>query len=108
MLDINLFRTNPEIIKKDLKKRDNTEKIGWVDEVIKLDSEWRKLTQKRDILKNLRNTVSREIASTKDKKEKTKKINEMKKIMNQYSRQRKILTRKRKKLTTTWQGFRTY
>ena len=98
MLDINLFRTNPEIIKKDLKKRDNTEKIGWVDEVIKLDSEWRKLTQKRDILKNLRNTVSREIASTKDKKEKTKKINEMKKNNESILAAEKNINEKKEKI----------
>ncbi|VVB75893.1 Serine--tRNA ligase [Candidatus Tiddalikarchaeum anstoanum] len=77
MLDIKLFRENPDVIRNDLKKRGDNEKIKWVDEVIKLDNEWRTLIKKRDDLKSVRNTVSKQIGTIKEAKEKQKKINEM-------------------------------
>ena len=40
MLDINLLREKPELIKKSQKRRGEDQKI--VDEVVKLDVEWRK------------------------------------------------------------------
>ena len=77
MLDIKLFRENPDIVRKDLKKRKYVDKLALVDEIIKADNSWRKEMLKRDELKNLRNVVSKEIATIKDKKEKEKKIKEM-------------------------------
>jgi seryl-tRNA synthetase len=79
MLDIKLFRESPDIIRNDLKKRQDAEKLKWVDEVIKLDNEWRELSKKKDDLRNIRNTVSKEISSIKDAKTKQSKINEMSK-----------------------------
>ncbi len=61
MLDIHFIRKNPEIIKKDLKKRKDLEKVKWVDDLIKKDSEARKLKQKIDELRKKRNIISQEI-----------------------------------------------
>lgn len=74
MLSMKLFRENPDLIKKDLKKRGDTKKVEWVDEVRKLDEAWRDLLQKRDKYRQRRNEVSKEIATIKKTDEKKKKI----------------------------------
>jgi seryl-tRNA synthetase len=65
MLDIKLFRENPEIIKANIKKKAQDAKLPLVDKVISLDEEWRKLKSKSDELRASRNTVSREISEAK-------------------------------------------
>ena len=61
MLDIQLFREHPEIILKNLEKRKDSEKLEQVNEIIKLDSEWRKRKADLDSLRAERNKVSMEI-----------------------------------------------
>ncbi|HEY4538194.1 MAG TPA: serine--tRNA ligase [Erysipelothrix sp.] len=61
MLDINLFRTNPEVIKENLKKKYQAEKIEMVDEIIQLDQEYRDLKTRADFLRGERNRLSKEI-----------------------------------------------
>ncbi len=61
MLDIKFIRENPEVIKRDLKKRNDEEKIPWVDEVINCYNEFWKLKSDSDILRNRRNILTREI-----------------------------------------------
>ena len=41
MLDIKLIRTNPDLVKENIKKKFQDEKIKLVDEVIELDKEYR-------------------------------------------------------------------
>lgn len=65
MLDINLIRDNPDVVREDLKKRKDEEKLAWVDEILEFDEEWRKLKFETEKLRNRRNTVSREIAQLK-------------------------------------------
>jgi len=65
MLDIKLLRENPEIIKKDLEKRKDKEKLKLVDEAIKLDEKWRKLKFSEDELRKQRNSISKQINETK-------------------------------------------
>ncbi|MBW2988439.1 serine--tRNA ligase [Candidatus Woesearchaeota archaeon] len=65
MLDINLFRENPKLIRESIKKRYMHDTLPLVDEVIKLDKEWRQLKQEADELKHHRNEISREIAKAK-------------------------------------------
>ncbi len=79
MLDIRLFRENPDIIRESEKKRFKDPKN--VDKVIEYDKKWRDALKKADELKHKRNLVSREIAELKKKgKSAEKKIAEMKKI----------------------------
>jgi seryl-tRNA synthetase len=70
MLDINLFREKPDIVRKDLEKRGAKEKLKLVDSVIKKDQEWRKLKQEVEQLRNKRNVVSKEIAQLKKENKK--------------------------------------
>ena len=63
MLDIELFRKHPDIIKKSQKKRGLSEEV--VDEVIKLDEKWREHLQKAEKLKHTRNEISEKINSLK-------------------------------------------
>jgi len=63
MLDIELFRKNPQIVKKSQKKRHLSEES--VDEVTRLDEKWREYLQKAEKLKHERNIVSEKINSLK-------------------------------------------
>ena len=45
MLDIRLFRTNPELIKENIKKKFQDEKLAMVDEVVEMDTEFRAATE---------------------------------------------------------------
>ncbi|MHA2094394.1 MAG: aminoacyl--tRNA ligase-related protein, partial [Candidatus Hodarchaeales archaeon] len=67
MIDIKIFRENPEIIRESEKKRFND--VLRVDKVIKLDEQWRKLLQQVNDLRKERNTISREIGPLKKKGE---------------------------------------
>ncbi len=61
MLDIKFIRENKELVKKNIRKKYQDEKLILVDEVIELDSQIRSLKQKGDILRQNRNTISDEI-----------------------------------------------
>lgn len=81
MLDIKLIREMPEVVRENLKKRDDKEKLGWLDEIIEKDRCWRKLVTENDKLKHKRNILSQEIAELKKAgKDATKKLKEAAKI----------------------------
>ncbi len=61
MIDINLIRNNPEIVRENIKKKFQDSKLPLVDEVISLDKENRSLKQEGDELRSLRNKLSGEI-----------------------------------------------
>ncbi len=61
MLDIKLLRTDPDIVRENIKKKFQDEKLPLVDEVIALDKEYREAKQKAEGLRNKRNVVSKEI-----------------------------------------------
>jgi len=65
MLDIRLVRENPDLVKKDLTKRKDKEKLKLLDEAIKKDSEWKKLRFNEDQLRKERNAVSQQINDAK-------------------------------------------
>lgn len=67
MLDIKLVRENPGIIRKDLKKRGDTDKANLLDTLIKNDSEWRTSQKRLEDLRRKRNLVTEEIAKLKQK-----------------------------------------
>lgn len=81
MLDIKLIRENPGIVKKDLKKRREQEKISWVDDLLTNDKKWRESIQKINKLRHKRNIITREIAQLKKKGKDVKaKMKEVKAI----------------------------
>ncbi|NMB68667.1 MAG: serine--tRNA ligase [Chloroflexi bacterium] len=75
MLDINLIRETPEIVREALKLRNMDTAV--VDEVQALDARRRALLIEAEALKNERNTVSREIGKSKDAAERQAKIEAM-------------------------------
>jgi seryl-tRNA synthetase len=74
LLDIRLVREHPEIIRKDLAKRQAPEKEKLLDEVIRWDKEWRKALADGDRLKRRRNEITKEIAAEKKAGKKTEKL----------------------------------
>ena len=61
MLDINLIRENPELVKENMRKKFQDSKLNLVDEVYELDKEYRQTKTKADELRGLRNKISKEI-----------------------------------------------
>ncbi len=61
MLDIKLVRESPDTIRKDLERRNDSEKMKLLDETIRLDSEWRDELRKVEELKAERNKLSSEV-----------------------------------------------
>jgi seryl-tRNA synthetase len=61
MLDIRFVRSSPEVIRADLVKRNDTEKLAWVDDLLRKDIRSRELKIETDTLRQRRNTIAREI-----------------------------------------------
>ena len=76
MIDINLIRTNPELVKENIKKKFQDAKLPLVDEVIDLDKKNRELKQQGDDLRNMRKTLSAKVGMLM----KEKKIEEAEKV----------------------------
>ncbi|MBR5754556.1 MAG: serine--tRNA ligase [Erysipelotrichaceae bacterium] len=78
MLDIKLVRSNPDLVKENIKKKFQDEKLVLVDEVRKLDEEYRELRTKADELRSQRNTASKQIGALmgQGKKEEAEKVKE--------------------------------
>ena len=72
MIDINLIRTNPELVKENMKKKFQDHKLELVDRVVELDAKFRALKQEGDNLRASRNAIIQEIG----KLMKEKKIEE--------------------------------
>ncbi len=71
MIDINLIRNNPELVKENIKKKFQDKKLGYVDEVLELDKKIRSLKSEGDSLRSQRNSLSSQIGMLmKEKKEK--------------------------------------
>ena len=68
MIDIKLIRENPKLVKDNIKKKFQKEKLPLVDRVRELDGEWRKLRYKADGLRSQRNKISEEINRAKKQK----------------------------------------
>ena len=61
MLDINLIRTNPELVRENIKKKFQDAKLPLVDEVLELDKKNREAIQRADYLRSQRNKLSKQI-----------------------------------------------
>ena len=61
MIDINLIRTNPDLVRENIKKKFQDEKLVLVDEVISLDKQNREAIQRADYLRSQRNKISKMI-----------------------------------------------
>jgi len=65
MLDIKLIRDNPEVVRKNLEKRGDPDKLKLLDNLIRLDREWRQLLTRVNELRHRRRIVTEEIAKLK-------------------------------------------
>lgn len=63
MLDIKLIRTQPELVKENIKKKFQLEKLPLVDEVIAFDAEYREAHTRADYLRSQRNSISKSIGN---------------------------------------------
>ena len=61
MIDIKLIRENPDLVKENIKKKFQDDKLPLVDEVAELDVSVRKAQTEADELRNQRNVISKEI-----------------------------------------------
>jgi len=61
MIDINLIRNDSKLVKENIKKKYQDDKLPLVDEIVKLDKELRDTKTEADNLRNKRNTISSEI-----------------------------------------------
>ncbi len=81
MLDIKLLRENPSLIRSNLKKRNAPEKLKSLEELLKVDTQWRKAQTEINSLRQKRNQVSIEIAKLKKLSKPVKKqLAEAKKV----------------------------
>ena len=63
MLDMKLIRTNPELVKENIKKKFQDEKLELVDKVVELDKLYRETKVECDSLRNQRKVKSKEIGT---------------------------------------------
>ena len=61
MIDIKLIRSNPDLVRENIKKKFQLDKLALVDEVAELDREWRESHTCCDYLRNQRNVLSKQI-----------------------------------------------
>ena len=83
MIDIKLIRENPELVKENIRKKFQDEKLVLVDEVKALDEEYRALRTKADELRSQRNSASKQIGAlmSQGKKEEAEQVkSDVKKI----------------------------
>ena len=63
MLDIKFVRANPDIVKENIKKKFQDDKLPMVDEVIAYDKELREAKTRVEYLRSQRNTISKQIGA---------------------------------------------
>ena len=97
MIDIKLIRENSKLVKENIRKKFQNEKIPMVDKAKELDENWRKLRYKIDKLRAERNKISKEInqaKKSKDEKKSKELIKKAKKIPEKIEK----IEKKEKKL----------
>ena len=61
MLDMKLMRTNPELVKENIRKKFQDQKLALVDEVVAMDEQCREAKTRCDYLRSQRNSISKSI-----------------------------------------------
>ncbi|MBR0385809.1 MAG: serine--tRNA ligase [Erysipelotrichaceae bacterium] len=78
MLDMNFIRNNPDVVKENIKKKFQDDKLPLVDEILELDRKYRAIKTQDDELRGKRNSISKQIGALmgqgkKDEAEEVKK-----------------------------------
>jgi seryl-tRNA synthetase len=74
LLDIKLIRENPDLIRENIKKKFQPDRLKNLDNLLKKDAEWRKLKKEVDDLRHKRNDVSQQINQAKKQGKDVKKL----------------------------------
>ena len=107
MLDIKFVRNNPDLVKENIKKKFQDQKLPLVDEAIELDTQIRNIKFIGDELRAKRNAASNEIGALmrEKKKEEAMKIKEsvveINKQLEEYEQQEASLSQKLKEIMMT-------
>lgn len=91
MLDIEVIRSNPDMIREMLIHRNKDTAI--LDRFLEADSTWRKLTSENNQLRKTRNAVSQDISKLPNGEEKNKKIAEMREVGDRIKANDEEMTR---------------
>src|SRR3989338_208735 len=100
MLDIKFIRENADIVKADLKKRNDPEKLNWVDDLTAKDKEYRHLLAELELLRNRRNIIYQEINQLKKEGRDIKdKLNEAKELPEKIAKEEEKVNSLKEKIT---------
>ena len=99
MLDIKFIREHPDVVRKDLRKRSDKEKLAWLEDLLKKDEEYRKLLGENQKLRASRNVIAEEInALKKQGKDISKKIKEVKELLQKIKESDEKLAQLKEKI----------
>ena len=99
MIDIKLIRENPELVKENIKKKFQDNKLELVDQVLKLDEESRQAKRQADDLRANRNKISKQIGGLMAQGKKDE-AEELKKQVTEQSQKLAELEQLEEKYTT--------
>ncbi|WFN33709.1 serine--tRNA ligase [Methanogenium sp. S4BF] len=69
MLELKFIRNNPDVVRADLTKRGDAEKLAWIDDLLEKDIRSREMQIEINVMRNRRNIISREIKEAKKAKQ---------------------------------------
>ncbi|WP_165075495.1 serine--tRNA ligase [Methanogenium sp. MK-MG] len=69
MLELKFIRNNPDVVRADLTKRGDDEKLAWIDDLLEKDIKSRDMQIEINTMRNRRNIISREIKEAKKAKQ---------------------------------------
>jgi seryl-tRNA synthetase len=99
MLDIKLIREHPDIVRENLKKRRDPEKLRMLDELLQYDKQWRQQLTKLNELRHKMNLITAEIAGLKKAgKDAAQKIEEARKIESRIKEIEKLVDENRERV----------
>jgi seryl-tRNA synthetase len=103
MLDINIIREQPDVVRKAL--ADRQDETSPVDQILELDQQRRQTIQQAESLKAERNAVSKEIGKAKDPAERQSKIEAMRRVGERISQLDEILHKVEEELNAILAGI---
>jgi seryl-tRNA synthetase len=103
MLDINIIREQPDVVRKAL--ADRQMETAPVDQILELDRQRRQTIQETESLKARRNTVSKEIGKAKDPAERQAKIEAMRQVGESISQLDETLRKVEQELNAILAGI---
>ena len=96
MLDIKFLRSNPDVVKQNIKNKFQDEKLPLVDEVIELDKRNREIKQEVEALRASRNKLSKEIGALMAQKKKEEAEEVKKQVASQADRMNELSEEEKK------------